>query len=99
MALVNEGGPRTVRAPANEDDPTAAVERQSWGSHKNWKRPNEGSSSRFGATGPRGCGFEPGQGDEFLRAITIRSTSKVKLEVSCRKILLHVKELPGGRID
>jgi hypothetical protein len=20
------------------------------------------------ATGPRGCGFEPGQGDEFLRA-------------------------------
>jgi hypothetical protein len=27
------------------------------------------------ATGPKGCGFEPGQGDEFLRAINIRSTS------------------------
>jgi hypothetical protein len=26
------------------------------------------------ATGPKGCGFEPGQGDGFLRAIKIRST-------------------------
>jgi hypothetical protein len=26
------------------------------------------------ATGPRGCGFEPGQGDGFLRAIKIHST-------------------------
>jgi hypothetical protein len=26
------------------------------------------------ASGPKGCGFEPGQGDGFLRAIQIRST-------------------------
>jgi hypothetical protein len=26
------------------------------------------------ATGPKGRGFEPGQGDGFLRAIKIRST-------------------------
>jgi hypothetical protein len=26
------------------------------------------------ATGPKGRGFEPGQGDSFLRAIKIRST-------------------------
>jgi hypothetical protein len=26
------------------------------------------------ATGPKGCRFEPGQGDGFLRAIKIRST-------------------------
>jgi hypothetical protein len=26
------------------------------------------------ATRREGCGFEPGQGDEFLRGITIRST-------------------------
>jgi hypothetical protein len=26
------------------------------------------------ATGPKGCGFEPCQGDGFLRAIKIRST-------------------------
>jgi hypothetical protein len=26
------------------------------------------------ATGSKGCGFEPGQGDGFLRAIKIRST-------------------------
>jgi hypothetical protein len=26
------------------------------------------------ATGPKGCGFEPGQGDGVLRAIKIRST-------------------------
>jgi hypothetical protein len=27
------------------------------------------------ATGPKGCGFEPGKGDGFLRAIKISSTS------------------------
>jgi hypothetical protein len=26
------------------------------------------------ATGPKGCGFKPGQGDGFLRVIKIRST-------------------------
>jgi hypothetical protein len=26
------------------------------------------------ATGPKGCGFKPGQGDGFLMVITIRST-------------------------
>jgi hypothetical protein len=49
------------------------------------------------ATGPKGFGFEPGQGDEFLGAIKIRSTPsfgwEVKLEVPCRKILWHAKDL------
>jgi hypothetical protein len=39
------------------------------------------------ATEPKGCGFEPGQGDGFLREIKIRSTPsigwEVKAEVSC----------------
>jgi hypothetical protein len=49
------------------------------------------------ATEPKGCGFEPDQGNGFLRAITIRSTPsfgwEVKLEVPCHKILRHVKDL------
>jgi hypothetical protein len=49
------------------------------------------------ATGPKGCRFEPGQGDEFLMAIKIRSTPsfgwEVKPEVPCRKILRHDKDL------
>jgi hypothetical protein len=48
------------------------------------------------ATGPKVHGFKPGQGDEFLRAIKIRSTPsfgwEVKPEVQCRKILRHVKD-------
>jgi hypothetical protein len=48
-------------------------------------------------TGPKGRGFEPGQGDEFLRAIKIRSTTSFRWEVNpdlpCRKILRLVKEL------
>jgi hypothetical protein len=48
------------------------------------------------ATGPNGRGFKSGQGDGFLRAIKIRSTSsfgwEVKPEVKCRKILRHVKD-------
>jgi hypothetical protein len=48
------------------------------------------------ATGPKGRGFKPGRGDEFLRAIKIRSTPsfgwEVKPEVPCRKILRHVKD-------
>jgi hypothetical protein len=58
------------------------------------------------ATGPKGRMFEPGQGDGFLRAITIRSTLsfgwEVKPEVPCRKILRNVKDLlqvPRGRVD
>jgi hypothetical protein len=39
------------------------------------------------ATGPKVCGFEPGQGDGFLRVIEILSTSsfgwEVKSEVPC----------------
>jgi hypothetical protein len=31
------------------------------------------------ATGPKGCGFEPGQGDGFLRAIKIRSTPSSRI--------------------
>jgi hypothetical protein len=48
------------------------------------------------ATKPKGCGFEAGQGNGFLKAIKIRSTPscewKVKPEVPCRQILRHVKE-------
>jgi hypothetical protein len=58
------------------------------------------------ATGPKGRGFEPGQGDGFLRAIKIRSTLsfgwEIKPEVPCRKILQHVLrslEVPRGRVD
>jgi hypothetical protein len=49
------------------------------------------------ATGPKGRGFEAGQGDGFLRTIKIRSTSsfgwEVKPEVPCDKILRQVKDL------
>jgi hypothetical protein len=49
------------------------------------------------AAEPKSCGFEPGQGDGFLRTIKNRSTSscgwEVKPEVPCRKILRHVKDL------
>jgi hypothetical protein len=58
------------------------------------------------ATGPRGCEFEPGQGDGFLRAIEVRSTPSFVREVKpkdpCRKILRHVKnacEVLRGWID
>jgi hypothetical protein len=47
------------------------------------------------AIGPKGCGFKPGRGDGFLRAIKIRSTPsfgwEVKPEVPCRKILGMLK--------
>jgi hypothetical protein len=49
------------------------------------------------ATGHKGRGFEAGQSDGLLRAIKTRSTPslswEVKLEVPCRKILFHVKDL------
>jgi hypothetical protein len=49
------------------------------------------------ATGPKGHGFKPGQGDGFLRVIKTRSTPsfgwEVKPEVPCHKILWHVKDL------
>jgi hypothetical protein len=48
------------------------------------------------ATGPRGCGLEPSQSDGFLRAIKVHSTPsfgwEVKLEVTCHKILWHIKD-------
>jgi hypothetical protein len=31
------------------------------------------------ATGPKGCGFEPSQGDGFLRVIKIRSTHPFRM--------------------
>jgi hypothetical protein len=44
------------------------------------------SKCRFGgvvvsvlATGPKGCEFEPGQGDGFLRAIKISSTPSFRM--------------------
>jgi hypothetical protein len=49
------------------------------------------------AIGSKRGGFEPGQGDGFLRAIKIRSTPsfgwEVKPEDPFRKILRHVKGL------
>jgi hypothetical protein len=49
------------------------------------------------ASVPKGCGFEPGQSDGFLRVTKIRSTPsfgpEVKPEVPCRKILRHVIDL------
>jgi hypothetical protein len=52
---------------------------------------------------PKGRGFEPGQGDGFLRAIKICSTPsfgwKVKVEVQCHKILWHIKDLMKSHGD
>jgi hypothetical protein len=56
--------------------------------------------SRLGgvlATKPKSRGFEPGQGNGFLRVIKIHSTPsfgwEVKPEFPCRKILRHLKDL------
>jgi hypothetical protein len=47
------------------------------------------------ATGPKDRGLKPSHGNGHLRAIKICSTPtfgwEVKLEVPCRKILLHVR--------
>jgi hypothetical protein len=44
-------------------------------------------------TEPKDCGFEPGQGDGFLRAIKIRSTPSSRTrKVPCRKTLRHVRD-------
>jgi hypothetical protein len=55
------------------------------------------------ASGPKGCEFEPGQGDGFLRAIKIGSTPsfgwEVKPEIPCCKILQHVKDLLKSHRD
>jgi hypothetical protein len=45
------------------------------------------------ATGPNGCGFEPGQGDGFLREVKIHSTPFSWDVKPCRKMLRHVKDL------
>jgi hypothetical protein len=44
------------------------------------------------ATGCKGCGFESGQGDRFLRVIKIRSTPS-------SQILQHVKGLLKSHRD
>jgi hypothetical protein len=48
------------------------------------------------ATGSKGCRFKHGRGDEYLRAIKIRSTPsfgwEVKPEAPCREILRHVED-------
>jgi hypothetical protein len=51
------------------------------------------------STRPKVCGFEPNQGDGFLRVIKIRSTWEVLPEVPCCKILWHVKELLKSHRD
>jgi hypothetical protein len=48
------------------------------------------------AIGPKACGFKPGRGDGFLRAIKIGITPfrrEIKPSALCRNILRHVKEL------
>jgi hypothetical protein len=49
-------------------------------------------------TGPKDRRFKPDRGDEFLRAIKIRSTPsfgwEVKPEAPDRKILLPIKKIP-----
>jgi hypothetical protein len=54
-------------------------------------------------TGPKGYGFEPGQGDGFSKILSTPSFQMdVKPEVPCLKILRHVKErfeVPRGRTD
>jgi hypothetical protein len=49
------------------------------------------------AIGPKDSGFEPDQGDGFLREMKICSTPtfglEVKPEVPCHNILWHVKDL------
>jgi hypothetical protein len=45
------------------------------------------------ATGPKGREFKPGHGDRLLRAIRTPSFGwEIKPEVTCRKILRHVKD-------
>jgi hypothetical protein len=55
------------------------------------------------ATGSKGRGFEPDQGDGFLRTIKIRCTPsfgcEVKPEVPYRKFLRHVKDLLKSKGD
>jgi hypothetical protein len=55
------------------------------------------------ASRPKGCRFEPGQGDGFLRVIKICSTPsfgrEVKMEVPRCKILQHVKDLLKSHWD
>jgi hypothetical protein len=55
------------------------------------------------ATGPKGRGFEPSQGDRFLKVIKIGSTHsfiwEAKQEVPCRKIVRHVKDLLKSHRD
>jgi hypothetical protein len=45
------------------------------------------------ATGPKGCGFEPSQGDGLLRAIKIRSTSSSRM--SSKAVRSHVVRFYG----
>jgi hypothetical protein len=40
------------------------------------------------ATGLKGCGFGPGQGDVFLRAIKFRSTSSILMGSKARRPML-----------
>jgi hypothetical protein len=55
------------------------------------------------ATRPKLRRFKPGQGDEFLRAIKIRSTPYSRMGSNaggpCCKILWHVKELLKSHRD
>jgi hypothetical protein len=52
------------------------------------------------AVGPKVCGFEPGEGDRFLRVIKIHGVPffgrEVNPETPCRNVLLHVKNHLGS---
>jgi hypothetical protein len=60
-------------------------------------------SPHTATTGPKGSGFEPGQGDGFLREIKIRSTPsfgwEVKTEIPLPKILRRVTDLLKSHWD
>jgi hypothetical protein len=45
------------------------------------------------ANGPKGCGFEPGQGDGITRAIKIRSTPSSRM--GCKAGRSHIVRLYG----
>jgi hypothetical protein len=47
------------------------------------------------ATGLRGCGFEPGQGDGFLKAMKFHSTSSSRMGSNLKRGRSHVVRFYG----
>jgi hypothetical protein len=77
---------KTVAVNARTNAATPNTRRHDPGSCRESTTADWVSHSRLGgvvvsviATGPNGCGFEPGQGDGFLRAIKIRNTRSSRM--------------------